>query len=183
MDIAGTDARAVTDSLELQGAPAWTPGGQSITSAANVNGTPRLFRISLDGTHAPFVEQYAEDPVWSPDGDFLVYSGADVGTTFPVQAVTAAAKPYTIPNLTLTRGARRMRFFHGGRALLVLRGEIQHKNLWVVDLESGADRQLTSLPPDFNLRDFDVSADGREIVLERVQERSDVVLIDLARHD
>jgi hypothetical protein len=65
----------------------------------------------------------------------------------------------------------------------VLRGEIQHKNLWVVDLESGADRQLTSLPPDFNLRDFDVSADGREVVLERVQERSDVVLIDLARHD
>jgi Tol biopolymer transport system component len=183
MNIAGTDARVVTDSLELQGAPAWTPDGQSITSAANVNGTPRLFRISLDGTHAPFVEQYAEDPVWSPDGDFLVYSGADVGTTFPVQAVTAAAKPYTIPNLTLTRGARRMRFFHGGRALLVLRGEIQHKNLWVVDLESGADRQLTSLPPDFNLRDFDVSADGREVVLERVQERSDVVLIDLARHD
>jgi hypothetical protein len=41
---------------------------------------------------------------------------------------------------------------------------------------------LTDLAPDFNVRDFDVSPDGREIVLERVQEHSDVVLIDLARH-
>ena len=86
----------------------------------------------------------------------------------------------TIPNLTLTRGARRLRFFHGQRALVVMRGEIQHKNLWLVDLMTGAERQLTNLPPDFNVRDFDVSADGREIVLERVQEHSDVVLIDLA---
>jgi hypothetical protein len=100
-----------------------------------------------------------------------------------VKAVTAAAKPYPIPSLTLTRGARRLRFSHGRRALVVMRGEIQHKNLWLVDLETGAERQLTDLAPDFNVRDFDLSADGREIVLERVQEHSDVVLIDLARHD
>jgi hypothetical protein len=42
---------------------------------------------------------------------------------------------------------------------------------------------LTNLAPDFNVRDFDVSPDGREIVLERVQERSDVVLVDLAPRD
>jgi hypothetical protein len=37
--------------------------------------------------------------------------------------------------------------------------------------------------PYFNVRDFDVSADGREIVLDRVQEHSDIVLIDLAPRD
>jgi hypothetical protein len=62
-----------------------------------------------------------------------------------------------------------------------LRGEIQHKNLWRIDLETGAERQLTNLTPDFEVRDFDISPDGHEVVLERVQERSDVVLMDLDR--
>jgi len=69
----------------------------------------------------------------------------------------------------------------GGRAHLLLRGEIQHKDLWLIDLETGAQRQLTNLTPDFDIRDFDISPDGREVVLERVQERSDVVLLDLPR--
>jgi len=62
-----------------------------------------------------------------------------------------------------------------------LRGEIQHKNLWLVDLQSGEERQLTDLSPDFEIRDFDLSPDGKEVVLERVQERSDVVLLDLGK--
>jgi len=102
-------------------------------------------------------------------------SGGNRGTGGTVRN---AKKP-----LTLTRGARRLRLFHGRRALVVMRGEIEHKNLWLVDLETGAERQLTNLAPDFNVRDFDISPDGREIVLERVQEHSDVVLIDLAPHD
>lgn len=61
---------------------------------------------------------------------------------------------------------------------MYLRGEIQHKDLWLVDLETGAERQLTNLAPDFDIRDFDISPDGREVVLERVQECSDVVLLD-----
>jgi hypothetical protein len=65
--------------------------------------------------------------------------------------------------------------------LLLLR-DIEHKNLWAVDLDTGAERQLTNLPTDFNVRDFDVSADGRELVLERVQNRSDVVLIELQQN-
>jgi hypothetical protein len=39
---------------------------------------------------------------------------------------------------------------------------------------------LTNLPDDFDIRDFDISPNGREVVLERVQERSDIVLLDLA---
>jgi dipeptidyl aminopeptidase/acylaminoacyl peptidase len=62
-------------------------------------------------------------------------------------------------------------------------GEIRHKDLWLFDLDTGAERRLTQLPPDFDVRDFDVSPDGREIVLERVEEHSDVVLIDLAPRD
>ena len=39
---------------------------------------------------------------------------------------------------------------------MLLRGEIQHKDLWLIDLDTGAERQLTNLAPDFDIRDFDI---------------------------
>jgi Tol biopolymer transport system component len=182
MQADGTNARIVTDSLDLQGAPAWAPDGQSITSAADDRGVPHLFRVPVDGrSPALFVQEYSVDPAWAPDGRFVVYSGPDIGTTFSVKAVTAEAVAHPLPALTLTRGARHLVVLPGGRALVLLRGEIQHKNLWLIDLETGAERRLTNLTPDFDIRDFDISPDGREVVLERVQERADVVLLDLPR--
>jgi dipeptidyl aminopeptidase/acylaminoacyl peptidase len=86
---------------------------------------------------------------------------------------------HPLPALTLTRGARHLAFLPGGQTLVFLRGEILHKNLWLIDLETGAERQLTHLAPDFDIRDFDISPDGRDVVLERVQERANVVLLDL----
>jgi Tol biopolymer transport system component len=182
MQADGTNARVVADSLDLQGAPAWAPDGQSITSAADDHGVPHLFRVPIDGrSPVSFVREYSLDPAWAPDGRFLVYSGPDIGTTFSVKAVTAEAAPHALPALSLTRGARHLAFLPGGEALVLLRGEIQHKDLWLIDLKTGAQRQLTNLPPAFDIRDFDISPDGREVVLERVQERSDVVLLDLPR--
>ena len=178
----GTNARIVANSLNLQGSPAWEPDGKSITSAADDHGVPHLFRVPVDGRPpTPFLQEYSVDPVWAPNGRFVVYSGADIGTKFSLKAATPEAAPHPLPALTLTRGARRLAFLRGGRSLVLLRGEIQHKNLWVIDLESGVDRQLTNLPPDFDIRDFDISPDGREVVLERVQDRSDVVQLDLPR--
>jgi Tol biopolymer transport system component len=180
MQADGTEARVLTDALELQGAPAWAPDGQSITSAVMDRGVPRLFRVPLDGrTPAPFVEEYSLDPTWAPDGRFVVYSGPDIGTTFSVKAVTAEAAPHPLPAMTLTRGARHLTFLPGGHAIVALRGEIQHKDLWLIDLDTGVERQLTHLPPEFDIQDFDLSPDGQEVVLERVQQRSDIEVLDL----
>jgi Tol biopolymer transport system component len=178
----GTNARIVSDSLELQGGPAWSPDGQSITTAAVDHGIPHLFRVPVNGgSPVPFVNEYSVDPAWAPDGHFVVYSGPDIGTTFSVKAVATEAAGHPLPSLTLTRGARHLVFLPGGRGLVVLRGDLQHKNLWLIDLQTGAERQLTNLASDFAIHDFDISPDGREIVLERVQERSDVVLLDLSK--
>jgi len=180
MQADGTNARIVANSLDLQGNPAWAPDGQSITSAADDRGVPRLFRVPVDGrSPALFVQEYSVDPVWAPDGRFVIYSGPDIGTTFSVKAVTTEAVARPLPALTLTRGARHLTFLRGGRALVFLRGDIQHKDLWLIDIETGTEQQLTHLGPHFHIRDFDISPDGREVVLERVQERSEVVLLDL----
>jgi Tol biopolymer transport system component len=178
----GSDARVLTAALDLRGAPAWAPDGRSLVIAALQDGAPRLFSVPVNGeTPVLLVSEYSSDPAWSPDGRFLVYSGPDVGTTFQLRAAAADGRAYRMPSLILTRGARRVGFLREPRALVILRGEIEHKDFWLVDLETGAERQLTSLAQGFDISDFDVSADGHEIVFDRVQENSDAVLIDLAR--
>ena len=183
MQADGTNARVVADSLELKGAPAWEPDGRSITTAANDHGAPRLFRLPVGGgSPALFLRDYSLDPAWAPDGRVVLYSGPDIGTTFSVKAVTPEGGVHPLPGLTtLTRGARHLKFLNTGRQLAFLRGGIEHKDLWLMDTETGAEWQLTNLPPDFDIQDFDISPDGHEVVFERVQERSDIVLLDLPR--
>jgi Tol biopolymer transport system component len=179
MQADGTNPRVVTDSLDLQGDPAWAPDGQSLLTAAADHDVPRLFRVPLGGTPALFFPGPALDPAWALDGSFVLYSGPDIGAMFSVKAAASNGSSFTLPPLTLTRGARHLAFLPGKAGLVVLRGEIQHKDLWLINLVTGAERQLTQLPPDFDVRDFDLSPDGREAVLERVQDRSEVVLVRL----
>jgi Tol biopolymer transport system component len=180
----GTSVRIINDSLELEGNLAWSPDGKSITSAADAHGTPHLFRVPVDGGGSPtaIVNEYSIDPAWSPDGSFVLYSGPDIGTTFVLKAVTPQGTAHSLPVLTLTRGARHITFLPGGSAFVFLRGDLEHKNLWQMDLKTGTQRQLTNLPADFHIQNFDLSPDGRELVLERVQERSEIVLLDIPHH-
>jgi len=173
-------ARPVAEELDVRGAPAWSPDGRWIVIAVNQTGEPRLFKIPTDGgAPVPFVAEYSIDPVWAPSGRFLVYSGADVGTVLSVKAVNADGTPRDLPALMLSRGARRLTFLAGDDTLIVLRGDISHKELWTVDLRTGRERQLTDFGRRFTIGGFDVSADGRELIFDRTREESDIVLIEL----
>jgi Tol biopolymer transport system component len=179
MDSDGREVRAVTRSLDLRGNPAWAPDGRSIVSAALQDGEPRLMSIFLDNSPpSRLVSEYSIDPVWSPDGQFLVYSGADVGTTFALRAVARDGRPYPIPALILTRGARRVVFSPDARSIVLLRGEVGHKNFWRVDLRTGAERQISDLAPDIAIGDFDLSRDGSVVLFDRRQESSRIALIE-----
>jgi Tol biopolymer transport system component len=181
MDNDGKHVRVLTNSLILLGNPVWAPDGRSIVSAVVRDGEPRLTRIFLNGdSPLPLVSEYSIDPVWSPDGRFLIYTGADVGTTFPLRAAAADGRPYPLPSVMLTRGARRVAFFHDQNTLVILSGDISHKNFSVLDLRTGVQRILVEIPLDFLIRDFDVSVDGSEIVFDRIQLNSDLALIERA---
>ncbi len=176
----GSGARRIAETLEVRGAPAWSPDGQWLAIAANRDGEPHLFKVPVGGgTPILLVNEYSIDPTWSPSGQFLVYSSADVGTTFSVKAVNADGAAHPLPNLILTRGARRLAFLGGDDALVIMKGDISHKEFWVIDLKTGRERQLTNLGRKLTIGDFDVSADGREIIFDRSREESDIVLFDL----
>jgi Tol biopolymer transport system component len=178
----GTHLRLLSDSFVLRGNPSWTPDGTSVVSAVVREGEPRLTRFFLNGD-APLllVSEYSLDAVWSPDGRFLIYSGPDVGTDIPLRAAGADGRPFPLPGILLPRGARRVAFLRDAQTLIVLGGELGHKDFWLIDLASGARRMLAQMPQDFDVRDFDVTASGSQIVFDRVQAYSQLVLIERGR--
>jgi hypothetical protein len=181
VDSDGRNPKAVTRTLALRGDLAWAPDSRSIVGALVSDGQPRLARIFLDATPPQsMVSDYSVDPVWSPDGKYFVYSGAQVATTFPLRASAADGRPYNMPGLILTIGARRVAFARNSGSLVFLRGGIDRKDFWQLNPQTGAEQQLTNLPAGFVIGDFDVAPDGGEIVFDRVQESSSLVLIERA---
>ncbi len=175
----GTGIRRLAESLDVRGAPAWSPDEQWITVAADQGSGPRLFGVPPDGgAPVPLVDDHSEEPAWSPDGQFLVYAGAEVGPAFSLGAVSSSGTPLPLVDLNLTRGAR-FSFVPAGSALVVLKGEVRNTDFSVVDLETGQEQALTDFGGGYTIRDFDLSADGREIVFDRVAETSDVILIEV----
>jgi Tol biopolymer transport system component len=177
----GGSARAIAAGLQVRGAPAWSPDGRFLAVAAmGQGGSARLYKLSPDD--APPVEltaEYALNPVWSNDGSFLVFSGEDLGPGFSLRAINADGSPRALPEITLSRAARRVIFHPQRNALIVLLGEMRFGNLWLIDLDTGERRALTDFGRESSIRDFDVSHDGTELVFDRRQGNSDVALIEL----
>ena len=93
--------------------------------------------------------------------------------------MNADGTPHDLAKLILTRGARRLAFLGADDTLVIMKGDITHKEFWIVDLETGRERQMTNLGREFSIADFDVSTDGREIIFDRARDESDIVLSDL----
>jgi Tol biopolymer transport system component len=178
----GGHARVIGTTLTVRGDLSWAPDSKSIVTAIVRDGEPRVARILLDGSPPqPMVSEYSVDAAWSPDGKYFVYSGADVGTTFPLRASSPDGRPYGMASLILTRGARRVAFARSSGSLVILRGGVGHKNFWLVDPQTGSERQLTDLPSKFEIGDFDVSPDTTQIIFDRVQDSSSIALLERTR--
>jgi len=179
MNSDGTGVSELAASLNVRGAPSWPPAGEWLTVPADQGRGAGLFKVPLDGgPPIQLVYEPVMNPVWSPDGQFLVYAGIEVGTRFSLKAATADGKPHRTPEITLSRGSSRFSFLPGRPVLVVLEGEFWHKNFWSIDLVTGQRRQLTNIDKEFLIGDFDISPDGKEIIFGRLKENSNVVLID-----
>ncbi len=176
----GTGARPVGESLDVRGAPSWSPDGKWIAVAARVGPGVHIFKVPVDGSMPlQLVDSVSSNPVWSPSGNLILYSGASRARIVPVKAVTPEGRPFPIPTISVDRVGDSYRFLPGGNELVVKLGGFRRQDFWSVDLASGQRRRLTALKPGESLQRFDVSPDGKRILFERVRENSDIALIVL----
>jgi Tol biopolymer transport system component len=176
----GTSAHRIAESLNVSDAPSWSPDGTWIAVAASDGKTSPLFKVPADGgPPVRLVEGVNYNPVWSPDGRFILYSEAHGGPVLRLRGVTPDRQPFAIPEVRVLYAGNRYRFLPDGKALVVMLGDgVNSQNFWLLDLATGHMRQLTNLRPGSLVRSFDISPDGKQILFDRDRENADIVLID-----
>jgi Tol biopolymer transport system component len=180
MSAQGTGARALAESLDVKGPASWSPDGKWIAIAAADGQGSRVFKIPVDGGAAVrLVDSLSSNPVWSPNGKFIVYSGIPRARSVPIKAVTPDGQPYPVPAISVDRVGDSYRFLPDGNELVVKLGGFRRQDFWLLDISTGLRRQLTTLKPGESLHRFDLSPDGKRIVFERVRENSDIAVITL----
>ena len=177
----GSNVRSVAPSLAIDGAPGagaidWSPDGKWIVTGGRDALGPGLFKIALDGTPPiKLVDGQAVNPVWSPVDDLIVYAGAFVDGQVPLLGVRPDGTPARLPALRTREGG--YRFLPDGSGIVFL-PLIRSLDFWLMDVATGRQRQLTRLTDHGRLQTFDITPDGKQIVFDRVQENSDIVLIE-----
>jgi len=180
MTAEGTGIRPLAEALDVRDSVSWSPDGKSVVASVEDGMGGRLYRIPVDGgTPERLVDENSYSPVWSPDGRLILYYFTFQSALFPVKAITPDKKPFHLPDISSRGEGGRFRFLPDGKSFVILQGPYRNQNFYLVNVDTGARRQLTELAPGSFLRNFDISPDGTEIVFDRTQENSDIVLIDL----
>jgi len=178
----GGDLRSLAESIDVRGSLSWSPDGKWIVAGGIDDRGPGLFKIPLDhGAAVRLIAGTARDPVWSPTEDLIVYRGANVSVDAPLLAIRSDGTNVELPAIRLRVEGKRYRFAPNGLALVYAQGPFPAQDFWLLDLATKKSRQLTRFNNSAATRSFDVTADGKQIVFDRVRENADTVLIDLAR--
>ena len=177
----GTRLHPLSSDVDVRGTASWSPDGKWIVAAGSDRDGAGLFKLPVDGgapvqiVKGPFL-----DPVWSPRGDLIVYSGTQVFTRTPLLAVHPDGTPVKLPEINVQREGERARFLPNGTGLVYMLGDtLAGQDFWLLDLSTMGSRRLTKLNNVSVMRTFDIT-DGNRIVFDRLRDDSEIQLIDLA---
>jgi Tol biopolymer transport system component len=178
----GAELQPLAEGIAVQGSSCWSPDGRWIVTGGSGATGPGLFKIPLDGgSPVRLVNGTALNPVWSPDGNLIVYAGLNVRTFAPLLAVRPDGTSVKLPQIILRRLGERVRFSPDGKSLIYMGGLLASQDFWLLDIASMKSRLLTRLQNLAAMRTFDVTSDGKQIVFDRLRENSQVVMIDLPK--
>jgi Tol biopolymer transport system component len=176
----GTQLHVLSGDIDSRGTASWSPDGKWIVSGGSDSQGAGLFKIPIDGGLPVRLRSGpALDPVWSPAGNLIVYTGANVFTNVPLAGVRPDGTLVELPAINVLREGERARFLPDGSALVYMQNETPGQDFWLLDLATMKSRPLTHLNNSATMRAFDVTPDGKQIVFDRRKDNSDIVLIDL----
>jgi serine/threonine protein kinase/Tol biopolymer transport system component len=178
----GAELQPLTEAIDVRGSACWSPDGQWIVSGGNDATGAGLYKIPIEGG-APvrLIAGPALDPVWSPDGNLIVYEGPNVNLSAPLMAVRPDGTAVELPPIKVLVNGERTRFLPTGKGLVYMQGFLPSHDFWLLDLDTKRTHSLTHLSNLATMRTFDISPDGKQIVFDRLRDNSDIVLIDLPR--
>ncbi|HEY7035968.1 MAG TPA: S9 family peptidase [Thermomicrobiales bacterium] len=152
-NIDGAAPRQLTRSGERNGGARWSPDGRRLAFTSDRVKTAGIFVLSLDGGDAREVTRHRAaigGLAWSPDGRSVAYSAIhDPDNADEKERPEGTPEP--------VRATRRADYKHDTRGYL---GDTRSQ-VWIVDLETGTRRMLTSDANDHNHPAW--SPDGRTI--------------------
>jgi len=178
----GTSARTLATSIDIQGAAGqaavdWSPDGNWIVAGGQDARGPALFKIAVEGGA---IERLLEgkwvNPVWSPDGNLIVYAGRSVVGQVILRGMRPDGTAVDLPEIWVRPAG--YRFMPDGKELVYVPA-IHALDFWMLDLATMKSRALTRLSNRGTLRTFDITADGKQIIFDRLRQNSNIVLIDL----
>jgi Tol biopolymer transport system component len=177
----GTNPRTVSGSIDIYGTPRqsaadWSPDARWLVAGGDDGKGEGLFKIPADGS-APvrLVAGQAQNPIWSPKDDLIIYASAVVEGRATLHAVRSDGTAAPLPAIQAGPGA--YRFTPDGKKLVFL-PILGAENFRVVDLDSGKESPLTGFSSRGGVTTFDISSDGRHVIFERTTQNSDIVLIE-----
>jgi Tol biopolymer transport system component len=178
-------SRTLAESIDVWTTADWSPDGQWILIAgADQNGTTGIFKVpSQGGAPTLLIKGTISDPVWSPDGASILYGGGDFGGVSKLMEFREG-----IGSSDLGAGMNSVvgnhRFLPDGSGVVFVQGTLRSPDFWLLDFATMKTRRLTRFSGQASLGDirgFDISTDGKQIIFDRVSENSDVVLIKRPR--
>jgi len=181
----GTNVRTLTEEIEVQspggvGPADWSPDGDWIVTGGSDARGAGLFKIPVGGG-APtrLVEGDATNPIWSPDGSLIVYGGPLVSGQTRLLGVKPDGTPVPLPDIR-ARINSGYRFTPNSKGLVYL-PLIQPPDFWMLDIASKNTRPVTRLESRGTIRTFDIAPGSDEIVFGRLNENSDIYLIEFPK--
>ncbi|MGQ0735868.1 MAG: hypothetical protein ACT4QD_19715 [Acidobacteriota bacterium] len=182
MSTDGTNPRTVAPSIEIEGAAGqsaadWSPDGNWLVAGGRDAAGPALFKIPVDdGLPERLLAGKWVNPVWSPTGDLIVFSGRSLVGRVALMGVRPDGSSVELPEVWVRPGG--YRFLPDGSGLVYLPG-IHATDFWLLDFAGRRTRPLTRLDHTGGLRTFEITPDGKHLVFDRSRENSDIVLFDL----
>jgi serine/threonine protein kinase/Tol biopolymer transport system component len=160
--------------------PTWTPDGQWVYYSVLAGGNATLWKVSTDGRGQPVAvtNYYSRGPVVSPDGRLISCTYWDGKTGSLRYAVIPAegGAPIKLFGNPDPNGQRLLRWTPDSQALFYVDMHDGNSNIWSQPLNASPAKQVTTFDSD-QVFGFDLSPDGRQLVITRGTTVSDVVLM------
>jgi eukaryotic-like serine/threonine-protein kinase len=159
--------------------PAISPDGRWIVYVSTATGTATMWRVAIaGGAPTQLTTMESSRPAVSPDNRRIALFYRDAAHAFPLATIMPADGPaastatLSIPSNT----GSALRWMPDGTALLHNGGPNDRANVWRIPVDGGPARAVTHFSEQ-TVFTFDVSADGRRLLLSRGALRRDAVLI------